>query len=150
MLAALCETPRLNDARCVQERLVTKTYTVSTATLSFAAAKTFCTAKGEHLVVIDSFEELGVVSRLVRDQAVDSFWIGATFDGTQWSSATGCPPEFSWSDPLPAALDAQPSCVAATISQLFDEETSTMPTVLQGMQVARCDDTRLALCESDL
>lgn len=147
--AALCETPRPLDAKCVQEHLAAKHYEISAMAMTFDAARGFCEAKREHLVVIDSFDELGVLSRLVSDQSLGSFWIGATFDGTRWSSVTGCPPEFSWSDPLPQLLDSAPDCVASVIMQDLDHTTSTTQPSMHGMQIVRCDDTRFALCESD-
>src|SRR5436305_1879207 len=81
-----CATPRPDTADCLPKDPTTETYTIGPA-LAYGDAQAFCAALDMHLVQIDSFAELGVVSALVRDQNLADIWMGATFDGAHWQSA---------------------------------------------------------------
>ena len=142
---ALCETPRPQTAACLPKDPKLEVYTVSPMPLGYEAAAAFCAEHGAHLVVVDSHEELQLLSDLVASgQITRGFWIGATFDGT-WHAITGCPGEFSWTGVGPQlAGGALPSC-AATVLEPDDQARLT----LRGMAITPCDNaTTVAVCES--
>ncbi|MDB4953400.1 MAG: Lectin C-type domain [Myxococcales bacterium] len=142
---ALCETPRPKTADCLPKDPTLEIYTVSPTAITYEAARKFCADLGDHLLVVDSQRELGIVSNLVFAGTVTSpFWIGATFDGT-WTSVTQCPAEFSWTDLGPLFVgDPFPNCAGAVI-----EPDDSGALTLRGMALAKCDATKLAVCESD-
>jgi hypothetical protein len=141
----LCETPRPRTADCLPRDPATETYVVSPSAMSYATARAYCADRGQHLLEVSSQAELAVVSALVAGgTATTSFWIGATFDGTTWTAESACPVEYSWTDAGPMfAGDPLPNCAASVIAA---DPDSGAP-ALQGMAVARCDDTRHAICE---
>jgi hypothetical protein len=145
---ALCETPRPESAACLRDP-TKETYVVSPTALAHAAAITYCTSQHAHLVVIDSFAELHVLSGLINTQVAADFWIGETWNGQAWTSETSCPGEFSWADggAANAALDAATQCTSAVISDSSGEEDDG-PT-FAGQEITACDAEKLALCEVD-
>ena len=137
VLGLACATPRPETAACLPKDPTTETYTVGPA-LAYADARAYCQGLGQHLVQIDSFAELGVVSGLVHGQSIGDFWMGATFDGQAWQSATGCPAEFSWANGLPAA---EGSCLGG-VTAISDDGVTW-----RGMDLDVCTHTKLAVCE---
>lgn len=136
---ALCETPRPTLPTCGARPVDEIELVSSPGPLSRAAAIAFCERQGATLVEIDTHAEWVRVAGDAR-----RFWLNATFDGTRWSTQSGCPMLFSWSGPIPTV--AAGSCVATT---LFEDPSEDMTGVrVDGVAPTACDAPDVfALCE---
>jgi hypothetical protein len=142
ILAALCEAPRPDAARCVPRDPASVTYVLSDAGMSHADARARCEGLGGHVATIDSQVELTHFATIAAERAYPSVWIGATFEEGTWQSDTTCPALYSWTSGAPA-LDPATRCVATTMVADPDEGER-----LAGMTPTACDATDIrALCE---
>jgi hypothetical protein len=114
VVAALCETPRPTSAACTPAHPGAETYVTSPSTLSFADAQAYCSGQHAHLAVIDSFAELTHISQLASEGSFQTFWIGSQFADNAWTTETGCPGLYSWTNFGPTISDAT-ACASGTM-----------------------------------
>ena len=130
--AMLCETPRPDSATCVATG--PSRFATSPSPLTFAEAQAYCTAQHAHLAVIDTQAELLQVSQL---GLTASAWLGAKLADGAWTTETGCPGVYSWTNGAPAPGGAT-ACASVTVIDLQ----------VEGMTAASCEaDKFMALCE---
>jgi len=91
---ALCETPR-PDETCQALVAHSRYQLLAGAPLTQPLAASACMNAGMHLVEINSSAELDEVRRTVAP-GTTSFWLGAIYTGTEWTSPTQCPQVFTW------------------------------------------------------
>jgi len=131
---ALCETPPAREARCLDSDPAGARYVSSDAPMTYAEARQLCADMDGTIVVADSHAEWLHLAELAREQLHARFWIGSTFDGTEWQTETGCPATYSWAGGTPGIPRAG-SCVAVTLA-------------VDGVEPTACESSDvLAVCE---
>jgi len=102
---ALCETAR-PDAHCRQlatERDYQLLAPTITAPIDLAAAAVQCSNNGMHVLEINSSDELDYVLAHVATN-VPKFWVAAQWNGTHFTSPTGCPQVYDWQSSEPSLV----------------------------------------------
>jgi hypothetical protein len=147
--SALCETPRPMTASCLGNDPVATRYVRSIEPVDHEGAVEFCKSVHGHVVSFESHAEWTHVSQLTTDTIKARFWVGSTFDGTVWTTSTGCPATYSWHDGTPGT-PAAGSCLASTL-RVNGEEPESAGLFLDGVTPTECSDAdeMFALCEVD-
>jgi hypothetical protein len=147
VLDALCETPRPTANDCLGNDPLATRYVRSIQPLAYAGAIEFCTKVNGHVVSFESHAEWLHVSKLTADEVKARFWVGSTFDGSDWTAGTGCPATYSWSGGTPGTPVAG-SCLASTL-RVNGEGPESSGLFLDGVTPTECarGDEMFALCE---
>ena len=147
VVAALCETPRPTEERCLGNNPQRTSYPRSREPMSRDAARAYCAGLGGDLVVIESHAEWLHVAALTAEVIQARFWIGSTFDGETWTASTGCPAVYVWTGGTPGTPGAG-SCLASALRPSTDEDDPG-GIVVDGVEPTACTDAAdvFALCE---
>jgi hypothetical protein len=128
-IQTLCETPR--PSRACREGAARSTYVIGATTeVSQAAAIENCLEQAMHVVELNSTQERDEVRALFP--AITSFWLDGQFNGSRWTSTSGCPLVFEWQAGEP---DVDASATRCAIQQSF------------GARTIDCDMLAAVICE---
>lgn len=146
--SALCETPRPTSADCLGNDPLGTRYVRSIQPLDHAGATAFCNNVNGQLVVFETHDEWKRVSKLTNEELKARFWVGSTFDGTEWKAITNCPATYSWQNGTPGAPVAG-SCLSTTLRVFGAENPEHQGIWLDGLAPTACDrtDELFAVCE---
>ena len=100
------------------------------------------------IVVFETQEEWKRVSKLTNEEFKARFWVGSTFDGTEWKAITRCPATYSWKDGTPGIPTAG-SCLSSTLRVFGADNPEHMGIWLDGVTPTACERTYelFAVCE---
>lgn len=149
VLHALCETPRPTTNGCLGNDPLATKYVRSIEPVTYDAAIAFCKNVNGRVVSFESHAEWTHISRLTTATLKARFWVGSTFDGTEWTASTGCPATYSWHNGTPGT-PAAGSCLASTL-RVNGEGPEAEGLFLDGVTPTECGraDEMFALCEVD-